>query len=290
VPQFASLIILSGLILFDMRHADDATPRLDVVLLQRHTTSPSDYYDGAIVPKHKAYIRFRADDDNGSSEPDMTARVKGVKFNYYVLDGDSITLDSRPADKLVVEGRNNATCGQKYPFDLLHLSNEVCAGCGPLSTDIGHLPSFAATFAISNGCIGTTADGRDHSWCLEPAGSVEVCRPVPQAVRVDLATVDQLDFTLTRGTTVRRVKVKSKNATDHATTVYFEVASVDDIPDPRGAHEFADHHFEVYYDLFACGSDIPEAPRIPYQYSNNNSIADNLLLVDGANCPPTTWP
>jgi hypothetical protein len=288
MPFLVSKLVFTGLILFDMRHANRLSPRplsSEIYLLQHQFTVPSEYYDGVIIPKHRAYIRYLDDDDTGySTPPDMTAMIGQQLFRYYFLDGDEVAYNNPPPNDPLVVNSPEAPCSRNsHYFDVLHLKNEACSKCGDLAPKLMDLPSTAAHLRLASGCMGTTDDGRDHSWCLEP-GDIK-CGPLPQAVLVELNTATPyLYFTLT-GRRPRTLII-----TANASPIYFEVASVDDIPLPVNKHEFADHHFEIYYDLFGAGNTIPPNPPVPYRFSNVSNVSGELLLTSGSNCPPTQWP
>lgn len=292
-------VVFTGLSMFDLRDKS----KVDVLVMQRPQAAMSDYYEEAFIPKHVAFVRFRCVDTatNCKLTADPTLRQPNLTFfrqdpfmgsaqdelyGLIVLDRETVQFQFAGEDLDELSGRELESSSKKAKVPSI---KTACKKCGDLLEP--DAPAVGGVVTFSNGALSIDS-GQDFgpSWCIrgdKPKGPA--CSGVlPQEVRLDFKGLHQAKTKLVFKDSdgfERTLELANQTAT---LDLMIGSAPLDDLLHMGNVHEQVDHHFEVYYDMFAK---VPNHPPIPHLVRMGPSLmqqknAVESLFIHGGNCPP----
>ena len=252
--------------------------------------------DGTAIPPHVGWIMVeQAKLAEGSAAPDRVVTHDGVPTAVYILRGEEIRLNAAPADDLVlVDGLpssgETASAANRSFLHWAARTREIWPGDHALNSaylDADPDPQLvSARMQLSGGALSTDYVG-ERVWEFRPGPRNRVRHALAQQIAYDLNAAGAIEITLRtfRSNAARVIRLKDGDAQLLVgNTPENEIEST-----AMHVHETVDHHFELYYRLFAAP---PAEKPIPYLIENGNRRPGGPRFVPtpnfimGGNCPP----
>jgi|GEM_PF-5285448 len=252
--------------------------------------------DGSAIPPHVGWIMVeQALLAEGSATPDRIVTHDGVPAAVFILRGEEIRMNAAPADDLVlVDGLPSsgdvATAANRSFLHWAARMREIWPGEHALNaayTESDPDPQLVSgRMLLSGGTLSTDYVG-DRVWEFRPAAARNRVRhALAQQIAYGFDAVSpEIVLKKFRSNDTRVIRLNGGDL-----RIMVGNTPQEDI-EPAGAHvhETVDHHFELYYRLFATP---PASKPIPYLIDDGDHSPIGRKLVaephrtGGSNCPP----